>query len=88
MNHPLFFLSIAALGLFYGVFFLSILRGEFRARNGGDSGGDSSPPPPTRRNPPSIVSVFLAHWVGPADYAPPSVKLSKGLPWYPTLSVN
>jgi hypothetical protein len=88
MNHPFFYFSIAALGLFYGVLFQSALRDEFRDQDTGDSGGNSNTPTPPTKRPPSILSVFLAHWISPADYTPAPLKISKGLPGPPSLSVN
>lgn len=91
MNHLFLIPSVAVLGLFYGVLFLSVVRDFFRSQDAGDSDGDK-PVPPKEPRTPNIKSVFLAHWVMggeiPSGSAPFSLKQFGGLPGSSSLSVN
>ena len=72
MNHPYFYLSIAALAPFYCIFFLSLIRDIIRSHDtGGPDDNQKKPPRPTNNIKPPITSIFMAHWVtcesGPAN---------------------
>jgi hypothetical protein len=64
MNHPFFFLSIAAVAPFYCIFFLSLIRDIIRSYYAG--GSDKTPKKPgasSNKNNMTFTSIFLAHWV-------------------------
>ena len=93
MDHPYFYLSIAALAPFYCIFFLSLIGDIIRSHDtGSPDNNQKKPPRPTNRIKPPITSIFMAHWVtcesGPANppnlFSFPSNGLSSLLP----LSVN
>jgi len=93
MNHPFFYLSIAAIAPFYCIFFLSILRDIFRGRYA--DGSDNQPKKPkgsTKKLTPIITSVVMAHWITGENRLVSSLKLHpkplSGLSLIPTLSVN
>jgi hypothetical protein len=93
MNHPFFILSIAALALFYGILFLSILRDVIRIHFEGGSGKTPRKPiPPSKKYNLTIRTIVLAHWItGEANPATPLTLFEKsltGLMWSPSLSVN
>jgi hypothetical protein len=64
MNHPFFFLSIAALAPFYCIFFLSLIRDVIRSHYaGGSNQTPKKPTTPTNKHKLDITSVFQAHWI-------------------------
>ena len=93
MNHPFFYLSIAALAPFYCIFFLSIIRDIVRGRYADGSDNQlKKPKGPTKKFTPIITSVIMAHWItgenrpiNPLELLP---KPLKGLSLLPNLSVN
>jgi len=93
MNHPFFYLSIAALAPFYCIFFLSIIRDIVRGRYA--DGSDNKPKKPTRPTKnytPTITSIALAHWVTCGSSPASPLKLLSmpltGLSMIPSLVVN
>jgi len=93
MNHPFFYLSIAAVASFYCIFFLSILRDLIRGRYADGSKDDpKKPSKPTKKFTPTITSVVLAHWVtGEGSPASPIKLFPKTLirlSLAPSLSIN
>ena len=86
MNHPFFYLSIAAVAPFYCIFFLSLIRDIIRSHYaGGSDETPKKPTPPTKKNNLDITSIFQAHWVT-SEIIPPST-LYKG-PRANLISVN
>lgn len=72
MNHPFFFLSIAALAPFYSILILSLLWGFIRSHyEDGSDKTPKNPTPPRDKRHLSIKPVFFAHWVIPGDSAMP-----------------
>jgi len=64
MNHPFFYLSIAAVAPFYCIFFLSLIRDIIRSHTA-DGSGKTTRKPGSRsdKNNMTFKSIFLAHWV-------------------------
>ena len=64
MNHPFFYLSIAAVAPFYCIFFLSLIRDIIRSHyvDGSDK-TPKKPGSPSDKNRMTFTSIFLAHWV-------------------------
>lgn len=93
MNHPFFYLSIAALAPFYCILFLSLIRDIIRSRNAdGLDKTPRKPDPPTNKRKLTIQSVFQAHWINSENSpAIPLVLFERpfpGLAWTSSLSVN
>ena len=93
MNHPFFYLSIAAIAPFYCIFILSIIRDIIRGRYiDGSENQPKKPTRPTKKFTPILTSVVMAHWItGENRPVSPSRLLPKpltGLSLLPTLSVN
>ncbi len=97
MNHPFFYLSVAALGLFYGVFILSLARDLFHQRNTGSSDPNSrKPDAANERQVPNVKPVCLAHWIAAgvhgvqrtANSIPFPLKPFQASSLNPALSVN
>ena len=64
MNHPFFYLSIAALAPFYCILFLSLIRDIIRSyHQGGSDKAPKKPTPPTNKRSLNITSIFQAHWI-------------------------
>ena len=93
MNHPFFYLSIAAIAPLYCIFFLSLIRDVIRSHYVDDSGETPKKPThPTKKYKPTITSIVLAHWITgkdnpvsqPSRFENPLTKMK----WSPSLSVN
>lgn len=77
MNHPFFYLSIAAVAPFYCIFLLSLIRDIIRSHYAG--GSDETPKKPnssTKKTNLDITSIFQAHWVT-NEIIPPSTLFKK-----------
>ena len=64
MNHPFFYLSIAALAPFYCILFLSLIRDVIRSHSA--SASDKAPNKPdrsTKKNNLTFKTLFQAHWI-------------------------
>jgi len=93
MNHPFFYLSIAAIAPFYCILFLSLIRDVIRSHHAGDSDKTHQKPlPSSKRQNPTIKSIVLAHWVTGGDAPATPITLLENplssLSWAPSLSVN
>ena len=93
MNHPFFYLSIAAIAPFYCILFLSIIRDFIRShRAGGSNKTNQKSFPFNKRHNPTIKSIVLAHWITGRDAPATPVTLLENplssLLWAPSLSVN
>jgi len=64
MNHPFFYLSIAALAPFYCILFLSLIRDVIRSHSACDPDkAPKKPGRPTKKNNLTIKTLFQAHWI-------------------------
>jgi len=68
VNHPFFYLSIAAVAPFYCILFLSFIRDIIRSYGASGSGSDKTKTPKkpdslSGKNSLNFTSIFLAHWV-------------------------
>jgi hypothetical protein len=93
MNHPFFYLSIAALASFYCILFLSLIRDIIRSHYAdGSDKTPQKPDPPTNKHKLIIKSVFQAHWINSENSPATPLALYErpltGLMWTSSLSVN
>ena len=64
MNHPFFYLSIAALAPFYCILFLSLISDVIRSHSAGDSvKAPKKPGRHTKKNNLTFKTLFQAHWI-------------------------